>query len=113
MCVETKWIRRTRISIGATVRCSMSLSWLTWRPARIRSCGALLPQTRTSPVGIFISKSSRNPAVSLFDEGAEVQRLLATVVIGGIMSSTFLTLVLLPVLYEWAERKNKALAHES
>jgi cobalt-zinc-cadmium resistance protein CzcA len=37
--------------------------------------------------------------------GAEVQRPLATVVIGGIVSSTFLTLVLLPVLYEWAERK--------
>lgn len=37
--------------------------------------------------------------------GAEVQRPLATVVIGGIISSTFLTLVLLPVLYEWAERK--------
>jgi cobalt-zinc-cadmium resistance protein CzcA len=31
--------------------------------------------------------------------GAEVQRPLATVVIGGILSSTFLTLVLLPVLY--------------
>ena len=39
--------------------------------------------------------------------GAEVQRPLATVVIGGILSSTFLTLVLLPVLYEWAERKTK------
>jgi cobalt-zinc-cadmium resistance protein CzcA len=39
--------------------------------------------------------------------GAEVQRPLATVVIGGIVSSTFLTLVLLPVLYEWAERKSR------
>ena len=39
--------------------------------------------------------------------GAEVQRPLATVVIGGILSSTFLTLVLLPVLYELAERKKK------
>jgi len=31
--------------------------------------------------------------------GAEVQRPLATVVIGGIISSTFLTLIVLPVLY--------------
>lgn len=31
--------------------------------------------------------------------GAEVQRPLATVVIGGIMSSTLLTLVVLPALY--------------
>jgi cobalt-zinc-cadmium resistance protein CzcA len=36
--------------------------------------------------------------------GAEVQRPLATVVIGGIISSTFLTLVLLPSLYAWIER---------
>ncbi len=36
--------------------------------------------------------------------GAEVQRPLATVVIGGILSSTFLTLVLLPVLYAWFEK---------
>jgi len=38
--------------------------------------------------------------------GAEVQRPLATVVIGGIISSTFLTLVLLPTLYEWVERRS-------
>ena len=34
--------------------------------------------------------------------GAEVQRPLATVVIGGIVSSTLLTLLLLPLLYRWA-----------
>jgi cobalt-zinc-cadmium resistance protein CzcA len=41
--------------------------------------------------------------------GAEVQRPLATVVIGGIITSTFLTLVLLPVLYDWIERNRPAL----
>ncbi|HXG47842.1 MAG TPA: CusA/CzcA family heavy metal efflux RND transporter [Methylomirabilota bacterium] len=40
--------------------------------------------------------------------GAEVQRPLATVVIGGILSSTFLTLFLLPVLYAWCERRSAA-----
>jgi len=39
--------------------------------------------------------------------GAEVQRPLATVVIGGIISSTFLTLVLLPTLYEWLEKRTE------
>ena len=39
--------------------------------------------------------------------GAEVQRPLATVVIGGILSSTFLTLIVLPVLYAWLERDGK------
>jgi cobalt-zinc-cadmium resistance protein CzcA len=41
--------------------------------------------------------------------GAEVQRPLATVVIGGILSSTFLTLVLLPVLYAWFEPEAEAM----
>ena len=35
--------------------------------------------------------------------GAETQRPLATVVVGGLISSTLLTLILLPVLYEWLE----------
>lgn len=35
--------------------------------------------------------------------GAEVQRPLATVVIGGVISSTLLTLFVLPVLYKWFE----------
>ena len=39
--------------------------------------------------------------------GAEVQRPLATVVIGGILTSTFLTLVLLPTLYRWVEQRNE------
>jgi cobalt-zinc-cadmium resistance protein CzcA len=35
--------------------------------------------------------------------GAEVQRPLASVVIGGIVTSTLLTLIVLPTLYEWIE----------
>ena len=37
--------------------------------------------------------------------GAEVQRPLATVVIGGLITATFLTLVVLPVLYMWFEKR--------
>lgn len=40
--------------------------------------------------------------------GAEVQRPLATVVIGGIISSTLLTLFVLPVLYHWLHRNEKS-----
>jgi cobalt-zinc-cadmium resistance protein CzcA len=36
--------------------------------------------------------------------GAEVQRPLATVVIGGLIVSTVLKLLLLPMLYGWFER---------
>lgn len=43
--------------------------------------------------------------------GAEVQRPLATVVIGGLLTSTLLTLFVIPILYKWietnAERKMK------
>jgi cobalt-zinc-cadmium resistance protein CzcA len=39
--------------------------------------------------------------------GAEVQRPLATVVIGGILSSTALTLLILPALYTWAHRSKE------
>jgi heavy metal efflux system protein len=39
--------------------------------------------------------------------GAEVQRPLATVVIGGLVTSTLLTLLILPMLYRWLERENK------
>ncbi|MDP9030968.1 MAG: CusA/CzcA family heavy metal efflux RND transporter, partial [Pseudomonadota bacterium] len=39
--------------------------------------------------------------------GAEVQRPLATVVIGGIISSTLLTLLVLPALYHWAHRREE------
>ena len=39
--------------------------------------------------------------------GAEVQRPLATVVIGGILSSTALTLLVLPALYQWAYRREE------
>ena len=35
--------------------------------------------------------------------GAEVQRPLATVVIGGLLTATFLTLIVLPILYSWLE----------
>jgi len=40
--------------------------------------------------------------------GAEVQRPLATVVIGGLMTSTLLTLLILPTLYAWFEREKAA-----
>ena len=38
--------------------------------------------------------------------GAEVQRPLATVVIGGLITSTLLTLFVLPTLYEWITRES-------
>jgi cobalt-zinc-cadmium resistance protein CzcA len=44
--------------------------------------------------------------------GAEVQRPLATVVIGGILSATLLTLLVLPALYRLAHRAERTLSQE-
>jgi len=50
------------------------------------------------------------PMAVAIGTGAEVQRPLATVVIGGILSSTVLTLLVLPLLYRWAHRREGAVA---
>ena len=42
--------------------------------------------------------------------GAETQRPLATVVVGGLITSTLLTLLLLPVIYEWMETRRERAA---
>ncbi|MCW5624041.1 MAG: efflux RND transporter permease subunit [Burkholderiales bacterium] len=39
--------------------------------------------------------------------GSEILRPLATVVIGGLLSATVLTLLLLPAMYEWIEARNQ------
>jgi cobalt-zinc-cadmium resistance protein CzcA len=44
--------------------------------------------------------------------GAEVQRPLATVVIGGILSSTVLTLLVLPLLYQISHRRDDELEEQ-
>lgn len=68
--------------------------------------------TRLRPVLMtaFVASLGFVPMAIATGPGAEVQRPLATVVIGGILSSTFLTLVLLPVLYRYSERLGRAAA---
>ena len=39
--------------------------------------------------------------------GAEVMRPLATVVVGGLLTATLLTLLLLPLMYEWVENRSE------
>lgn len=46
------------------------------------------------------------PMALSYGSGAEVQRPLATVVIGGLVSATLLTLFVLPCLYRWLEKKS-------
>ena len=68
-------------------------------------------RVRLRPVLLTASVASLGflPMAISASGGAEVQRPLATVVIGGLITATFLTLVVLPILYswlaQWQERK--------
>lgn len=49
------------------------------------------------------------PMAMATSAGAEVQRPLATVVIGGLITSTLLTLLVLPVVYSWFSKRDTQL----
>ena len=63
-------------------------------------------ETRLRPVLMTALVASLGfiPMALVTSAGAEVQRPLATVVIGGLITSTLLTLLILPTLYGWFER---------
>lgn len=52
---------------------------------------------------ILVAALGLTPLLLASGPGSEIQRPLATVVIDGLISSTALTLVVLPVLYRWME----------
>ncbi|MFV0277636.1 MAG: efflux RND transporter permease subunit, partial [Parahaliea sp.] len=87
---------------------------------RWRATGDLLTsvtegaQTRLRPVLMTALVASLGfiPMALNTGTGAEVQRPLATVVIGGIVTSTLLTLFVLPLLYSWLHRGDRNPAQE-
>ncbi len=60
----------------------------------------VLMTTITTALGLL-------PLVITTGTGSEVQRPLAIVVIGGLVSSTLLTLIVIPTLYEWVNAKKQ------
>ncbi len=67
-------------------------------------------ETRLRPVLMTAMVASLGfiPMAISHGAGAEVQRPLATVVIGGLITSTLLTLLVLPTLYKWIEERREA-----
>jgi cobalt-zinc-cadmium resistance protein CzcA len=63
----------------------------------------LRPVLMTALISIF----SLIPMLYATGPGSEVQRPLAIVVVGGLVSSTLLTLLVLPVLYEWTSGRTR------
>jgi len=121
--VAALWIRGLNVSLSAAVGFIALfgiavLNGLVMVSAitRLREQGASLRQAvvegatlRLRPVLMTALVASLGfvPMAVSTAPGAEVQRPLATVVIGGLVSSTALTLLVLPVLYEWMERTRK------
>ncbi|MCE6236862.1 efflux RND transporter permease subunit [Acinetobacter pittii] len=86
------------------LRATLDVHAATWKGAVLR----LRPVLMTA----FVASLGFIPMALATGTGAEVQRPLATVVIGGIISSTILTLVLLPVIYRWMnESKTNKVKH--
>lgn len=66
-------------------------------------------QQRLRPVLLTASAAALGflPMAIFTNAGAEVQRPLATVVVGGLITATLLTLIVLPVLYAIFDKKSK------
>ncbi|TSK08254.1 MAG: efflux RND transporter permease subunit [Geobacter sp.] len=64
----------------------------------------LRPVLMTASIAIF----SLVPMLLAGGTGSEIQKPLATVVVGGLITSTLLTLLIIPAVYGWFERKTKA-----
>lgn len=122
--IASLWLRQMPFSISAAVG-FIALSGIAVLNGivlitfinQLRAQGTPLPQalldgslTRLRPMLMtaLVASFGFVPMAVATGSGAEVQRPLATVVIGGIISSTFLTLVLLPVLYQWMEQRREA-----
>jgi len=65
------------------------------------SLNRLRPVLMTASIAIF----SLLPMLFASGTGSEIQKPLATVVVGGLISSTFLTLLLIPSVYSWFEKR--------
>ncbi|MEQ1065348.1 CusA/CzcA family heavy metal efflux RND transporter [Acinetobacter sp. XH1741] len=87
------------------LRATLDVHAATWKGAVLR----LRPVLMTA----FVASLGFIPMALATGTGAEVQRPLATVVIGGIISSTILTLVLLPVIYRWMNESKAEKAEHS
>jgi cobalt-zinc-cadmium resistance protein CzcA len=70
---------------------------------RLGSIDRLRPVLMTALISIF----SLVPMLYATGAGSEVQKPLATVVVGGLITSTLLTLLLIPSMYSWFEKERK------
>ncbi len=77
-------------------------------PVRQAIIGGALGQLRPVLLMVVVALLGMVPAARASGIGSDVQRPLATVVVGGLLSTLFLTLLALPSMYALAERKEMA-----
>lgn len=65
------------------------------------SVDRLRPVLMTASIAIF----SLIPMLYASGAGSEIQKPLATVVVGGLITSTLLTLLLIPSMYSWFKKR--------
>jgi len=74
------------------------------REAVVQGCSnRLRPVLMTATITIF----SLIPLLFASGPGSEIQKPLAIVVVGGLVTSTLLTLLVLPALYSWLAKEKK------
>ena len=121
------WLRGLHLSVSAAIGfialfgvATLNALVLLSTVQRARASGASAPDAalegsreRLRPVLMTAAVAALGyiPAALSHGTGAEVQRPLATVVIGGLMTSTLLTLLVMPTLYssldDWRERRRR------
>lgn len=79
-------------------------------PLQVAIVNGALTRLRPVLMTALVASLGFVPMALNIGTGAEVQRPLATVVIGGIISSTLLTLLVLPALYRLLHREDESLA---
>jgi len=101
----------------AVLNCVVLLTYIR----ELQQCGEPLDnavrhgaETRLRPVVMtaLVASFGFIPMAISTGAGAEVQRPLATVVVGGLITSTLLTLLVLPAVYSWMEARKQRSAHE-
>ena len=107
--------------IERTVTVAQPLEWLGKRRARQEAADAgvagasagleetklnLETEVKVAFYQLLLAQRDMDLAGQNLTMGAEVQRPLATVVIGGLITSTALTLLIVPALYRWTARRH-------
>jgi cobalt-zinc-cadmium resistance protein CzcA len=100
------WLRGLDFSISAGVGFIVLVTYIVHlrqsglKPAQAAFNGAMIRMRPVLMTALVASLGFIPMAVST-SAGAEVQRPLATVVIGGLVTSSLLTLFVLPAIYRW------------